>query len=341
MKISAVSNNINNVNHPNRNSKNQSFRGLTDGMVKFWQFIDTHGRAAQFTVEDMCGTNFPRTYKGAMAGYKYTGKINWAALAQEAIREFMTGPTMCLMPVGILALVKHAFGKTSDTHIENIKNLSHIMSSLEGTTGDELDSSFISAAVKDMLSKTSGQDEVDPKAVEKLTSKILEYKKHWDLKNLSKAKAKELNIERPNGKELKEELAKITDEIQSYVKEHKDSYEGTNFLSAKYSISKNQTGSTKAANYVDYIVHYATDFKKTLKDGTSKVTANAVETFKSGWVAKRFGIIVAMVGITGLAMSYIPKIYTMASGNVNPNAKTIYSEAEKLPNDKKKEEVKA
>ena len=85
------------------------------------------------------------------------------------------------------------------------------------------------------------------------------------------------------------------------------------------------------------IVNFLNDFKGTIKKGTSTVSGKAVESFKSGWLAKRLGIIGAMVGITGFFMSFVPKIYTKVSGNVNPNAKTIYNEAAKLPNNKKKE----
>ena len=84
-------------------------------------------------------------------------------------------------------------------------------------------------------------------------------------------------------------------------------------------------------------VHLYVLFKKTMKNGASKVTNEAVQNFKSGWLAKRMGIIAAMIGVTGFAMSYIPKLYTKASGNVNPNAKEIYKEAEKLPNNKRRE----
>ena len=118
MKLTAVNNTTNRDNDNNRRvNNNQSFRGAADTLVRFWQFVDNGGRAMQFTVEDMFGTNLPRTYKGAMAGYKYTGKVNVPALLQEAIREFLTGPTMCIAPMLILSLVTKMSGKTADTHL--------------------------------------------------------------------------------------------------------------------------------------------------------------------------------------------------------------------------------
>lgn len=337
MKISAVSNsNINNANK----SKNPSFKGLTNGLVNFWHFVDTGGRAVQFTVEDMCGTNLPRTYKGAMAGYKYTGRINYAALAQEALREFLTGPTMCLTPFAIISLAKRFLGKTSNTHIENITNLSYIMDSIKGTSKENLDNNFIHAVAEDMIRQTTGVEEVSKTDVEDLSSRILAYKKHCDQRMLSNTELQEMNLIRPSKNELKEELAQIGTNFEKIVKKNKPSYEDTSFLLAKYSISDNAAGAFKTVNYVDYAVNYANDFKKTFKEGVTKVTSETVQSFKNGWLGKRLGIIAAMIGLTGLAMSTIPKIYTKASGNVNPNAKEIYNEADKLPTNKRRE-VKA
>ena len=133
MKLSPINGSINNqsqVNNKSNNDNKVSFKGGADTLVKFWQFVDNGGRAMQFTVEDMTGTNVPRSIKGALAGYKYTGKINVPALLQEGIREFLTGPTMCVAPVAILALANKFAGKTSNTHLENIINLSHLMDKL-------------------------------------------------------------------------------------------------------------------------------------------------------------------------------------------------------------------
>ena len=113
MKLSSVNNTQNryipakaNNNNPKRNINFTGIDGALDVLVKFWQTVDNFGRAGQFTVEDMCGTNFPRSYKGLMAGKKYTGKYNWPEFFQEAIREFMTGPTMTFFPLIALEVSK-------------------------------------------------------------------------------------------------------------------------------------------------------------------------------------------------------------------------------------------
>ena len=56
MKITSINNPISKQN--NKDAKSPSFKGgAVDGLVNFWQFVDNGGRALQFTMEDMWGTN--------------------------------------------------------------------------------------------------------------------------------------------------------------------------------------------------------------------------------------------------------------------------------------------
>lgn len=326
MKLSPINGFSNNRCQANNNNKYQSsqpsFKGGVDALTKFWQLVDDGGRALQFTVEDMTGTNIPRSIKGAMAGYKYTGKINIPALLQEAIREFLTGPTMCVAPVAILAIATKMTGKTANTHMENIINLSHIMNSLTGNeklTKDTFEDKFFTNATKDLLEHTIGQLDANDEAIGKLVSKIKEYNAATNKKTSA---------------DLLEKLQKLFEQI---VKERKDSYQNTDFLMAKYSINSTKEGATKFKNYVGYITSYAKDYSKkfSTKDGNVKVSSDLIESFKKSWLGKRFITVASMFFITGILMSFIPKIYTWASGGVNPNASAIYNEAKKTDKEAK------
>lgn len=326
MKISSVSsvknhqnNNVN--NKTNNNSKNVNFNGGMDALVNFWQFID-NSRALQFTVEDMFGTNFPRTYKGAMAGYKYTGKINIPALLQEALREFLTGPTMCVVPIVILSQCLKHTGKTSDTHIENIANLSYLAknSAKDGLISQE---GFYKTVADDMLTSVLGKEKVKKEDIEKLTTGLLKL----DTATLEKTSRKALKQNK------KEALANLQNTYSEILKNNSDSYKGINFLNAKYSINEAKKGATKFKNYASYTTSYYQDLaKKYLKNGDSLIDASKIKDFKISWLGKRGMIIASMIGITGVLMSVIPKIYTWASGGVNPNASAIYDEAGKTTN---------
>ena len=184
MKLNAVSNrqirqnNLNNNRKNNQNlttDKNVNFTGGIDGLIAFWNFIDG-SRAWQFTVEDMCGTNFPRTWKGAMSGYKYTGKFNIPALLQEAIREFLTGPIMSAAPFGILAVATLFGGKSVNTHRKNIENLSHMASTMpKEVNAKDFKDSYLKTAIEDMLKQSLAKENVDSEDIETIFNGVKKY----------------------------------------------------------------------------------------------------------------------------------------------------------------------
>ena len=324
MRINAVNNIKIQKNSANNNKNNHTTNfkgGFTDGLVNFWQFVDNGGRAMQFTVEDMTGTNFPRSIKGALAGYKYTGKINVPAFLQEMIREFLTGPTMCVTPVAMLALSKKMMGKTSNTHIENISNLAHHIKGIQTSSAGEFEKQFFTNVVADAITNTSGT-RAKQKDINELIELMQKYSQSLYNKNAPKKEAENI-------------LESLQQSFESIIKANKKDFENTNFLAVKYSGANNKTGSTKFKNYIDYAVNYSKDYIKrySTKDGIVRVSDENIKNFKNGWIGKRVLTIAGMFFVTGFLMSYIPKIYTWASGGVNPNASAIYDEAKK-PNGK-------
>lgn len=331
MRLSAINSTNAERNSLNiNNKKNQkaavNFKGGADMLVNFWQFVDNGGRALQFTVEDMFGTNIPRTYKGAMAGYKYTGKINVPALLQEGVREFLTGPTMCTVPILVLALAKKS-GQTANTHIDNIINLSYLMQKTAADGKEIAENDFLKTVISDMLKKTSGNtaSELD---VDSMLGALEQYKDALNkvAQNKSAAKAQK--------KVFKQTAAKAMDNLQGtferIIKQTKEDFKDTDFTQVKYSVSDTKESATGFKNYVNYITSYIEDFaKKFSKNGSLDATKENINAFKNGWIGKRILTIISMFAITGVMMSFIPKIYTKVSGNINPNAAAIYNEAEK------------
>ncbi len=333
MKISSV-NSINiEQNKDFNNKKNVPFKSGVDKLVNFWQFVDNGGRALQFTVEDMFGTNFPRTYKGAMAGYKYTGKVNIPALLQEAIREFLTGPTMCITPVAVLALAKKS-GKTANTHIENIENLSYLMKQAAKQGNSINQDNFLKTVIKDLITKTSGKEAVNDD-IDTLLKALKEYKEKAS--GLSSKEFLKKTGKKAAKKDVSSALENLQTTFESIIKRTKDNFKNTDFTQVKYSINESRQGSTNFKNYVEYIDAYIQDFAKRFsKDGLLNATQENISKFKSLFMGKRIITIASMFAITGFLMSFIPKIYTLASGGINPNASAIYKEADK---NKQKNEV--
>ncbi len=321
--------NNNLANNQKINNNNVNFCGLTNMLSSFWLWVENGGRAISFTVEDMGGTNIPRTIMGMFAGFRYTHKINFNSLKQEGIREFLTGPTMTFMPMAILAGLKKVWGKSANTHVENLRNLSYLA---QGTleNGKIDDKKFISKISKDMLEKTIG------KLCTNSPSDVCDLTKD-DVENLSNAILKYKNILADNSinkKVKKSELSKALENAQeifsSVVKRTKDNYKSCDFLTASYSVSNTASGATSFKDYVGYIGDYLNDFSIYTKKQLHNLDSNAlISKFKNNYIGKRLTTVALMVTITGILMSYIPKLYTWASGGVNPNAKAIYNEADK------------
>jgi len=333
LNIPSIETSVSSYNYRKVNNKantQPSFKGGLDAMVKFWQFVDDHGRAMQFTMEDMTGTNFPRSAKGIFAGYKYKkndpvnyptfwSRLNILGFFQEAIREFLTGPTMCVTPFLILSASKKFLGKTSDTHIENIKNLSYILNNTNLGENSNLKDDFIKNAIKDLITKSAGKEGATQENINTLINEFNKY----------------INIE--DKKESKKALQELQTTFEKIVKSSRQNYKDVDFLNVKYSLDKSNTGATKFKNYINYINAYIDDYLKYAQKNDIDIKnidsiKSGINNFKNSWIGKRSFIIASMIFITGIAMFQIPKIYTKASGKVNPNASTIYNEAEKEKN---------
>ena len=328
MKLNAVSNrqirqnNLNNNRKNNQNlttNKNVNFTGGIDGLIAFWNFIDG-SRAWQFTVEDMCETNFPRTWKGAMSGYKYTGKVNVPALLQEAIREFMTGPIMSVTPFGILAVATLFGGKSVNTHRKNIENLSHIASTMpKEVDAKDFKDSYLKTAIEDMLKQSLAKEKVDSEDIETIFNGVKKYDEIVTLK------------EKGHKKKAKAALAELSETFKDIIKSKRDNFKGVDFSTAVYSTSENaKIGATGFENYVKYMTSYAHDYAKVNeKNGIVDLAKDAIETFKTNRIGRRVLTVASMIGLTGIIMSIIPKLYTLASGDTNPDTLAYANEAQK------------
>lgn len=341
MKLAAVQNittrqnqnknNIKNNNSTNNNQKtnttsnNVNFKGFADFATVFWNFVDKGGRGLQFTVEDMFGTNFPRTYQGAMAGYEYTHEINWNYLKQEGIREFLTGPTMTVAPIAILALVTKMNGKSSDIHRKNLSNLSYLANKLPKENIDEktFKNNFIKTVAEDMLAATTG-DDINSKEFRQNADTLIEgIKKYGEQINAAKTRTAK--------KQAKQTLSKLGKSFEDMIKSRKTDLSNTSFQTAKYTTYGGEIKSVNFQNYVKYINAYTEDYakKNTDKNGIVKLTQKTIDQFRDVARIKRFGIVAAMIFLTGYIMSFIPKLYTLASGGTNPAGAAIYDEAQK------------
>ena len=77
------------------------------------------------------------------------------------------------------------------------------------------------------------------------------------------------------------------------------------------------------------IIEMKNEPQYTNKEGIVDLASDTSTKFRDVWSAKRLGVVGALIIGTGFIMSFIPKLYTLASGGINPGGKAIYDEAAK------------
>ena len=142
------------------NSSTPSFKGIdpTSSMIDFWAAVARGGLAASFTVQDMLGTNFPRTFAALDRNKDITGKNNYKAAVEVAIREFTTGPSMFIIPALVLAGASRYSGEANKVPVDNIAVFSDIM---KGSINSLSDNKF-----KDINFKTLSKEELQNAGIE-------------------------------------------------------------------------------------------------------------------------------------------------------------------------------
>lgn len=101
-----------NSNADNFESKTQknnvsfgSLNALKDGATKAFKFIDNGGFFIEFLIVDTISLILPRIWIGLNRDKEELGHFNYKAGKEEAGREVLSGPSMNLIPMGILATV--------------------------------------------------------------------------------------------------------------------------------------------------------------------------------------------------------------------------------------------
>lgn len=115
----------------NNNIRPVAFRGLGtkvgDSIIKIMDAIAAGGLAASFMSQDFFGLCLPRTIAGLFVG-RDGEKYNWKNALEEALREFITGPSMFLIPIGCLGLMTKYIGGASTIAVNSIRELGDVFS---------------------------------------------------------------------------------------------------------------------------------------------------------------------------------------------------------------------
>lgn len=340
-----------------------SFRGLdpTTSLINFWAAIARGGLAASFTVQDMLGTNFPRTFAALDRNKDITGKNNYKAAIEVAIREFTTGPSMFIIPALVLSGASRYSGSANKVPVDNIAIFSDIM---KGTINNLSENKF-----KDVDFKTLSKEELTEAGmqIKKTFYKDVFESIFSQFDNTAGINADEyvelmLKVEDSNTpkrnffmsmfnkKVMKngvpvdskdEILSQLSTKFVADKKSHTKDW--GNFLSAKIVPDAKPLNISAIADDMknfsnDFAKQYISAQGKDIKTGSKVLVEKFVNNFRDSRIGSRFVTNVMMVVATGLFMSIIPKLYTRSK--TNPETEAIYAQVNKqrqgAPNDENK-----
>lgn len=333
------------------NSASPSFRGCGDPttfLIDMWAAIARGGLAASFTVQDMLGTNFPRTYAALGRNKDLTGKNNYKAAVEVAIREFTTGPSMFIIPALVLTgatrFTKFA-GEANRVAVDNIALFSEItkgtMNDLHNGTFkgvdfsamtaseakeavDQIKRAFYSDVFKGIFAQYDEGDGINVKEYVDLMMKAEHPdtpKRNFFMSMFNK-KAVVLGKQVDSKDEI---MAQLNSKFVADKKAHTKGW--GNFLSAKIVPDGKSLNIGAIAddmrNFInDFAKQYVSAQRKDLKQGGKLILEKFINNFRDMRMGSRFMTNVLMVIATGMFMCIIPKLYTR--NKTNPETDAIY-----------------
>lgn len=290
-----------------------SFSGnLKSGASRFFNFIDKKGFFVEFLVVDTLSMIIPRVLIGLDRDKEKTGKVNYKAGAEEAGREVLSGPSMGLIPMAILALVSH---KNPASHIQKdtLEGLTETMKkvveeSKDLTKHDELNKNLADK----MFDNAFGKHQFEGKAELKTEfSKILNESTTLDSRMFKNAAYKE----------KAEEFEKLVSKLNNRTMGATANSRSFNFGLVDKSI--------EARDLFTDFRHYSKDIVAKV---TKETTAEAAKTSLDKALKSRLNVKLA-TAITGFMavgafLLYLPRLYQQSGlSPAQESAKRAQAEA--------------
>lgn len=325
-----IERNKNNTNNKYINSQTQSFKGagLDSAALKIANAIENGGLFVSFTLQDMIGTNIPRPVMGLLRNNKENkGEKNYKFAAKELVREMLTGPSMFLIPMGLLAVGKKTIGKTVDTPAKFINDFAKIHADKPlNAAGDAISKQrFLKNTFAEILKNAKGETEITS-ATFKEAGKYVE-----KLSSMKKTKSlfKSFNIieTMKDNKKIKEKNREIIDDLltsfSNTVKEHSNDVVYTDYTVAKIS----EKTSAPLKETITHMMSYADDVveKASKQTDTSKLN-EYIKKVADKKILIRAGMNIAMYAAVLAFLKIVPSLYNKAEGKENAGLKGLMKE---------------
>ena len=316
MKTNPVLNTDVNNTQVSRGKRNQqSFKGLGDGIVALMDGVERGGLTTSFIIQDVCGSCVPRTYTGLHRNEDITGELNYTEAREVALREFITGPSMFVIPIGLLYGLKKSVGKALDVPMKHIEGFSNVLSKNAGIitassvkNPAEFKGAYYKEVFKNILSTSvEGISEAD---LEKKSSDFAQ-----KMLKIESAKSKGIwnNIRNKAIAGSKEDLT--SELVQDFMNLNKSANKTatSDFFSASLAVKHGDVTSAKMQKTLTLLTNYTDDvlkkMNKKLTNFDAKSVSEFVDNFSKSRIGGRFvlnlGLLASVIGFC----SVVPKFY--------------------------------
>lgn len=260
---------------------------------KIMRKVKDGGFIYEFLVVDFLGMIIPRTYVAYQRNREELGRPNYKAAQEEFTREILSGPSMLVIPLLLLASSKRMFGSASHVNRDMLQGFKKVTENLVNNKNVEEGKNLVTGFYKGIVEKLYGESAHDK---DKLVNAF---------ENFHNASGKN------NIKKAKEDL---TEAIISTNKAIGNSEELGISLeqSAKIKFDKDKKP-MDIGSFVDDCRNYSTDVINKLSEGikrgdeVNEKLLEKIHKFKEG--ARKLVTTTAVAAISGF-LFIIPRIYT-------------------------------
>ncbi len=301
-------------NRENQKQHQQSFTGSFNPVVLLMDTIEKGGFAASFIAQDGIGMVAPRIYEGLNRNRKKdektgkkTGPLNWEFARREGIREILSGPSVFLIPLGILSIVKKKSGKGNNVHVSHIDALGQNLAEYASQNANGIkDADTFKRGYYTQIFKNALSNSTD----ESFRGDLLEQTSQKFADNLIEIETKRKNKEKKEAKKL---LEKLTDEYMDIRKAHAAASADNSAVQLKINGKDEKLGTSiqrltqSLSDYTDDVLPRVTKLENQSADSLKQFIHNFSKHRAGTRVLTNLGMWGAVVGFFTL----IPKLYNI------------------------------
>ncbi len=297
---------------------NVAFRGIgsafKNGATNSFKFIERAGFFIEFLIVDTLSMILPRVIVGLNRDKEKTGKWNYKAGAEEALRESLSGPSMNLIPMGILAAFC-AFKPAARSEKAALEGLNSNMSELIDKMPDIKNKKALDKALASKLFEEAfGDKDIDSKLRKSFIDILTESPD-------TKKKLFNNEVFKNNMSQFEQIVNKINNTIKA--KSAPDSPDcvtiniNKNIIENNVKLTKKTPISVSAASLYEDFGNYSRDItekltKASFVENSTKEAKHFLSNLQKTRIGLKFAMGISSFIAVGTFLLYLPKFYQLS-----------------------------